>query len=398
MRRALWGAVEDASVTSRPLRCVVQQHGLSWGRRSIQISTTPTGASPSIEDFTSESSTTRDIESPDAKFEVLGAPFSLLSASLSASQNLYTRRGTLVGVSGKSENAISTLSILEPFRRAAIGIPFFYQKISSTTPLTALISTKSPITSFAVIHLNGTLDWMIAQRQALLAWTGQTLSISPVVNRRMSLAHWGNSRITGRGLLAVVGKGQIYQIVLKSGEEYVAHPSNVVAYTITQNPPLPYRLKSSVLRLQIPVIGFGSILPDTKFFRVMRESAIWKALTSFVFTLRTWSRRTIWGDRLFLQFHGPMTILIQTRASRLSDVLTSKDVNQIADTQAGVAQAAVTLSNSKTKQGMQGESAASGLNDPKSTQDTPTRLSVAKVGQDGKVKFEQTDDFSALSR
>ena len=93
-----------------------------------------------------------------------------------------------------------------------------------------------------------------------------------------------------------------------------------------------------------------------------------------------------------------MTILIQTRASRLSDVLTSKDVNQIADTQAGVAQAAVTLSNSKTKQGMQGESAASGLNDPKSTQDTPTRLSVAKVGQDGKVKFEQTDDFSALSR
>ncbi|MCJ1391943.1 Altered inheritance of mitochondria protein 24, mitochondrial [Xylographa bjoerkii] len=288
--------------------------------------------------------------------------------------------------------------MLEPFRRAALGIPFFYQKISSTSPITALISTKSPITSFAVIHLNGTLDWMVAQRQALLAWTGQTLSISPVVNRRMSLAHWGNSQITGRGLLAVVGKGQIYQVVLKPGEEYVAHPSNVVAYTLTQNPPLPYRLKSSVLRLQIPDISFGSILPDTKFLRVMRESTIWKALTSFLFTVRTWSRRTIWGDRLFLQFHGPMTVLIQTRASRLSDVLTSRDVNEIADTQAGAAQGAVTLSPNDTPEGRSPEGKSGGLNDPKSTQDTPIRLSVAKIGQDGKVKFEQTNDFSALSR
>jgi hypothetical protein len=40
----------------------------------------------------------------DAKFEVLGAPFSLLSVQLSPSQNLYTRRGTLVAVSGKPEN------------------------------------------------------------------------------------------------------------------------------------------------------------------------------------------------------------------------------------------------------------------------------------------------------
>lgn len=40
----------------------------------------------------------------DAQFQVVGAPYSLLSVSLSASQNLYTRRGTLVGLSGKAEN------------------------------------------------------------------------------------------------------------------------------------------------------------------------------------------------------------------------------------------------------------------------------------------------------
>ena len=39
-----------------------------------------------------------------------------------------------------------------------------------------------------------------------------------------SVAHWGNSQVTGRGLLALAGKGQIYEIKLKTGEEYVAHP------------------------------------------------------------------------------------------------------------------------------------------------------------------------------
>ena len=43
----------------------------------------------------------------DARFEVLGSPFSLLSVSLSASQNLYTRRGSLVGLGGKPENVRS---------------------------------------------------------------------------------------------------------------------------------------------------------------------------------------------------------------------------------------------------------------------------------------------------
>jgi hypothetical protein len=45
-----------------------------------------------------------EIVAADARFEVLGAPYSLLSVSLSASQKLYTRTGTLVAVSGKSEN------------------------------------------------------------------------------------------------------------------------------------------------------------------------------------------------------------------------------------------------------------------------------------------------------
>lgn len=51
----------------------------------------------------------------DARFDVIGAPYSLLSVSLSASQNLYTRRGTLVGLSGKADNVCGWLSTLSDF-------------------------------------------------------------------------------------------------------------------------------------------------------------------------------------------------------------------------------------------------------------------------------------------
>ncbi|KAL3426233.1 hypothetical protein PVAG01_03024 [Phlyctema vagabunda] len=354
--------------------------------RGIQISATPTTDSPSFSGDILSNSIDASANSADARFEVIGAPYSLLSVSLSASQRLYTRRGTLVGLSGKGENAQSTLSILEPFRRAALGIPFLYQRISSTSPVTALISTKSPLTSFTVLHLNGTVDWMVAQRKALLAWTGHTLSVTPTISRGMSFAHWGNTHVTGRGLVALAGPGQVYQVTLKPGEEFVAHPGNVVAYTITQHPPLPYRLKSSSLRFQVPSLGLGYLIPDTKFFRVMKTSETWKTIGRLLFNLRTAARRTIWGDRLFLQFHGPTTILMSTRASQISDVLTARDVNEIADSPAGAIQSAVTLEAKPEEEVVQRKAIA------------PTGFHVAEVGKTGEVKFGEAKDMKPFVR
>ncbi|EKG22612.1 hypothetical protein MPH_00080 [Macrophomina phaseolina MS6] len=344
-------------------------------RQHIHISEAPSSSTPSFDqDVSAAASST-----PDARFEVLGSPYSLLSVSLSASQNLFTRRGTLVAVNGKVENAVSSLSLLEPFRRVPLGIPFLYQKLSSTSPITALISSKSPVTTFAVVHLDGRLDWLVAQRQALLAWTGHSLSVRPRVNTKMSLAHWGNSHVTGRGLLALAGKGQIYQVQLKAGEEYVVHPSNVLAYTMTANPPLPYRFKSTSLRFQIP--SLTGLFPNVKFFEEMRKTQAFKTLAQFLFTLRTWTRRTIWGDRLFLQFRGPSTILIQSRAGRLSDSLTTRDVNEIADTPAGAVQDAITLDMRKESGHGSTTSSAAGSEAHKE------KVTYAEVGADGKVKF-----------
>ncbi|KAK3068600.1 Altered inheritance of mitochondria protein 24, mitochondrial [Teratosphaeriaceae sp. CCFEE 6253] len=340
--------------------------------RYVQISATPS-AQQSVETGDGASS------GADARFEVLGSSFSLLSASISASQNLYTRRGTLVAFNGKPENAISSLSVLGPFQRAVSGIPFLYQRVTSTTPFTALLATKSPITSLVVVHLDGRLDWMVAQRNALLAWTGHTLSLSPRLNTNMSLAHWGSTSVTGRGLLALAGKGQIHQIHLKSGEEYVVHPSNVIAYSMMQHAPQPYRFKANALRFQIP--GLTTWLPDTRFWRTMRESTVWSLLRNATFTIRTWARRTIWGDRLFLHFNGPATILMQSRGAAQSDALSASDVNEIADSPAGSVQAAIAGRPADDVTPPEGSTAAS-------SKTQPTSISYASVSS-GTVKFDK---------
>lgn len=352
--------------------------------RVIQISSSPTTGSPPLggDAFGTQLNASRDVA--DARFEVLGTPYSLLSVSLSASQRLYTRRGTLVAVQGKAENSQSTLSILEPISRAPLGVPFLYQRITSTTPITALISTKSPTTTFTVLHLDGTTDWMVSQRSALLAWTGHTLAVTPRIRYKLPLAHWGSSELTGRGLAALSAPGHIYQVTLSEGEEFVAHPSNVVAYTMTRTPPLPFRFKSSSLRFQVPTVT--NWLDNIKFFQVMRQTETYKLITRLLYSLRTEARRTIWGDRLFLQFRGPMTILMSSRGSRISDVLTANEVNEIADAPAGVAPATVELV-AKPKDSSE---------PPKKADEAEVKINVATIGKDGKAHIayaKNLEDF-----
>ncbi|GJN71533.1 altered inheritance of mitochondria protein 24, mitochondrial [Purpureocillium lilacinum] len=360
--------------------------------RAIQISAAPSTDGPRVggDAFGAPIETARDMA--DARFEVLGAPYSMLSVTLSASQKLYTRRGTLVAVAGKPDNAQSTLSLLNPLSRAFFGVPFLYQRISATTPITALISTKSPTTTFTVLHLDGTTDWMVSQRNALLAWTGHTLSLSSRIQRSLSVAHWGSTHLTGRGLAALSAPGQIYQLTLAEGEEFVAHPGSVVAYAVSRNAPQPFRFKSSSLRLQVP--SLTSWIPESEFLKNMRKTDTYKFLARTLFNLRTTARRTIWGDRLFLQFKGPATLLMSSRGVRVADVLSSEQVNEIADAPAGVLPQALELQGKdKTKEITDGAAAPA-----TTTEQPPSALHVASVRRDGKVTFEDTKDLKEFVR
>ena len=61
---------------------------------------------------------------------------------------------------------------------------------------------------------------------------------------------------------------------------------------------MPFRFKSSNFRLQVPDLGFGSFVQNAKFFRIMSKTATWRAVSTTWHTIKTWSRRTIWGDRV----------------------------------------------------------------------------------------------------
>lgn len=227
---------------------------------------------------------------------------------------------------------------------------------------------------------------MITQRNALLAWTGHTLTPSPRINRSLSLAHWGNTLLTGRGLAALSSPGQVYQLTLAEGEEFVAHPSHVVAYAVSRNPPLPFRFKSSSLRLQIPSVA--GLLPEIKFFKSMRDTSTYNNIARFLYGVRTSLRRTIWGDRLFLQFRGPTTLLMSSRGVSAADVLSNKQVNEIADTEAGVVHKAVELLSEPPKQR---EAFVT-------SEQAPSAIHIASVNKDGKVTFEDTKDLKDSMR
>ncbi|ODQ72154.1 hypothetical protein LIPSTDRAFT_40171, partial [Lipomyces starkeyi NRRL Y-11557] len=273
------------------------------------------------------------------KFDVLGTPASLLNVALPASATLFTRRGTLVGVNGELDNVTSTLSMLKPTVRTLVGIPFLYQKITSTTPLTALITSKSSSvqTTFAVVSMDGRLDWTIAQRNALLAWTGSTLTVKPKLVPSLSLSRWGNTVLSGRGEIALVGKGQIYQVTLQDeSDEFVVHPANILAYTsnLPAPKPVPYRLRHSRIklpRLQVPQSIsksyrrlFPSLLQDTNIVQFL--SRTWYRIITVL-------RTAIWGDELFFKFKGPCTLLIQSRATRLSDLIPASEMDELARVQ-----------------------------------------------------------------
>jgi hypothetical protein len=265
--------------------------------------------------------------------------------------------------------------------------------------VTALIATKYPNTTFSVLHLDGTTDWQVAQRNALLAWTGHTLNITPRIQRRLAPAHWGNHHVTGRGLVALAAPGQIYQVTLGEGEELVVHPSHVVAYSVNRNAPLPYRFKSSSWTLQVPSVP-ESLVPEglRKFWKDMKATGTYKFMAGVLFSMRTTARRSIFGDRLFLQFKGPTTLLMSSRGVRVSDVLTKEQVNDIADAEAGKVPQAIegVVTPKKPEEGPENTAAATvapGASEPASAADKPVAIHVATVGKDGKVQFEDTKDL-----
>lgn len=90
--------------------------------------------------------------------------------------------------------------------------------------------------------------------------------------------------------------------------------------------------------------------------------------------------------QLFLHFEGPTTMLLQSRASRISDVLTLKDVDEIAESPPGAVQDAVSR---KIKEEIK-EIADAQSNTPiASTSTDGTKVQYATI-KEGKAEFEKS--------
>ncbi|KAB8345833.1 hypothetical protein FH972_022888 [Carpinus fangiana] len=349
-------------------------------RRSLQIQATPSTTAPSLTGITTPASSSTSTSTPSARFEVLGSgPSSLLHVALSASQPLYTRRGSLIALHGSSNpsDAVSTLSPLAPWLRAPLGVPFLYQSVTSASPISLLVGTRSPSTTFAVLNMDGREDWVVASRKGLVAWCGERLTVSPRLSTSLGVAHWGQQTITGRGLVALAGTGGVYSVVLAQGEQYIAAPANVLAYSAGSggniNRPEPYRLRSTTLRLAVP--NLVGMLPVTRFTTAMRDTETYRFFMKMAFRIRTWARRSLWGDRLFIRFTGPGTVLVQSRPGKLVDVLDEREINEVMDSPAdGLVQA----ERARIKEGSEQETVLR----------PAPKIREASVKRDGTVKID----------
>jgi len=83
--------------------------------------------------------------------------------------------------------------------------------------------------------------------------------------------------------------------------------------------------------------------------------------------------------QLFLHFRGPANIIIQSRGGSLTDVLTTRDVNEIADSPAGEVSKAL---SSPAEAGVQTTTPAAKA--------SPTTVSYATINH-GKVDFQKSE-------
>lgn len=273
------------------------------------------------------------------QFQPIGTPPSLVSVSLPASSTLFARRGSIVSINGQLDTITSRLSSLSAFARTVQGMPFLYNRISATAPATLLVSTNTSYqSSLAIVSLDGRTDWTVAQRDALFAWAGAALHVQPNTSlfgsSRGGTTRWGNTYLTGRGDVALVGRGQIFKIDLTEDEDILVHPANLLAYTTAQGSTNAHgqfvKLNHSAPLLQLPKLPFVErLLANNSLLKSYLDSDFHRAVQNTNKSIRkTWAKWFGTGNQL-LQIQGPRTILIQSQRTDLRQIVSRNDLAKV---------------------------------------------------------------------
>ncbi|ODV92558.1 hypothetical protein CANCADRAFT_15129, partial [Tortispora caseinolytica NRRL Y-17796] len=168
------------------------------------------------------------------KFAAVGSPATLVNINLPASSNLFIRKGSLVSLNGNLKDITSTLSLLNPVTRGLTATPTLYTKITSLSSVNILLGSRSSaFDTFTVLSLDGRADWKVTQKSGVYAWSGPSLSVSTKLDSKMNFANWATTLLSGRGQVALLAKGQVYQIKVEEGESIAINPRSLLAYSTT---------------------------------------------------------------------------------------------------------------------------------------------------------------------
>lgn len=221
--------------------------------KPIQLNQVKTGADETAKVI--DTSINEDEEEPVIK--VLGTPSSILSVNLPPSIPIHVKKGSIISVYSKqsSDNQSgnnqgdtgdekmiqSKLQVDKPLRNILLGNGFLnYQQVMGSIPLQLLISAYSngganneSTKSFVNLKMDGSYDWCLFKPKALQCYLGNSLNVK--INKmpsHLNLTERGYILLKGRGLVSLVGSGNVFKICLNNNEEIRIDRRNLLAATI----------------------------------------------------------------------------------------------------------------------------------------------------------------------
>ncbi|AMD21237.1 HEL043Wp [Eremothecium sinecaudum] len=343
------------------------------------------------------------------RFDVLNQPSLLARATIPADASLYVRRGCLVALYNSSK--LSAIALAHRWLRPWTTLrncwslrPAMFSKLTSDGTWNCLIApntsssngflrflrpTSDSFRTLCPLWLDGTSDWLVLGRDALLAFecnTSLTVHEPPIALRR----RWrhrlplpsSRQLLQGRGSVLLSGSGAVHQVVLRDvSDEIVLRADSLLAVNGTS----PRHIASSISEYhlekraepELPVKNSKQRKEATGLVALMGR--ISEASTAFVSVLRvSWQTlkhlyivATKGPAQSYLKITGPSILLVQSSYSTYFPLQSAKPL--------------FTEENASLPQQL-----------PSSKKDA--HLSYATVDANGSVSFRSTPDFSATVR
>lgn len=278
----------------------------------------------------------------------MGNPASLINVTLPASSVLNLRSNSILAANGDLNNITSKVSILKLLTK-----PLIYNKISSTTPLSLILSNKGSNNYFINLELSENEEWTVFNTKNLVGWYGPELQIS---NSKIGVKlESGNNKSN----VILNGKTQLFTLNLENEEKIYLNPKSIIAINAQKQGEF-HKLNSSNLQLSIPKfkflhswkIHFNSLYQKISKYitpkleedekksevkpiespkeEVTKSFEIPQSLKSIGTWISTKFNQIILKDKVFYEVKGPATIIVQNSTLISSNkIFTNQQLTEI---------------------------------------------------------------------